>query len=40
MSKRRKYEIVLRNGEVQLTGEENQKKNTVVTIALKNINVV
>jgi hypothetical protein len=47
MSKRRKYEIVLRNIEIvlrniemQLTKEENQKKNTVVTIALKNINVV
>jgi hypothetical protein len=30
MSKWRKYEIVLRNSETQLTKEENQKKNTVI----------
>jgi hypothetical protein len=29
MLKRRKYEIVLRNSEIQLTKEENQKKNSV-----------
>jgi hypothetical protein len=29
MSKWGKYEIVLRNSEIQLTKEENQKKNSV-----------
>jgi hypothetical protein len=29
MSKGHKYEIVLRNSEIRLTKEENQKKNSV-----------
>jgi hypothetical protein len=32
MSKWRKYETVLRNSEIQLTKEENQKKNTVLSL--------
>jgi hypothetical protein len=32
MSKWRKYEVVLRGGEMQLAGEEGQKKNTVLII--------